>query len=93
MFCGLFTREPSSIACDDEQGDLFNSVGPYWKLRQPQPTQEKLKRGFGENEGELTAKVEIRKGKRSGQGQVELLASKEVADVGRTVWCQKEEMA
>ena len=32
----------------DERSDLFYSAGPHSNLRRPEPTQEKLGRGFGE---------------------------------------------
>ena len=40
------TQEYASIVCNDEQGDLFYSAGPQKNQCQPQPTQEKLGRGF-----------------------------------------------
>ena len=48
------------IDCNNEQGDLSYSAGPHKNLCQPQPTQEKLRRGFGKNAGEWTGRVEIR---------------------------------
>ena len=53
MFWSLFTfrepltREPASIVCNNEQGDLFYSAGPHSNRRWPQPTQGKLGRCFG----------------------------------------------
>ena len=41
VFRGHTTREPASVACIDEQGDLFFSVGPHRILRQPHLTQGK----------------------------------------------------
>ena len=65
MFWSLFilrghlTREPASIVCDNQQGDLFHFAVPHRRLRQQQLTREKLGRGLGKNEGERTGKVEI----------------------------------
>ena len=44
-----------------QQGDLFYSEGLHRNRCQPQPTQEKIGRGFGKNAGEWTESVEIRK--------------------------------
>ena len=43
-----------------QQGDLFYSAGLPRIRCQPQPTQEKIGRGFGKNAGERTNKEEIR---------------------------------
>ena len=61
IFRGHSTREPASVVCNVKQGDLFCSVGPYRNRPWPQPTQEKLGRGFGKNAGEWTGRVEISK--------------------------------
>ena len=47
IFRGHSTREPASLVCNDEQGDLFYSAGPHRNRYQPELTQEKLGRGFG----------------------------------------------
>ena len=39
--------------------DLFYSAGLRSNRCQPQPTQEKIGRGFGKNAGEWTGRVEI----------------------------------
>ena len=44
-----------------QQGDLFCSAGLHKNRRWPQPTQEKMGRGFGINAGEWTGRVEISK--------------------------------
>ena len=55
MFWSLFifhaysTRELASIACDDEQGDLFYSAGPWKNSGEV----------MGRNEGEWSGTVEI----------------------------------
>ena len=41
------------------QGDLFYSAGLHRIRCQPQPTEEKIGRGFGKNAGEWTGRVEI----------------------------------
>ena len=57
---GRSAREPASIACEDEQGDLFYSEGPRGNLCQSHVTQGKSgKKKFGTNEVEWTGKVEI----------------------------------
>ena len=43
------------------QGDLFHSAGLHRNRCYPQPTQEKIGRGFGKNAGEWTGRVEISK--------------------------------
>ena len=54
------TQEPASFVCNDEQGNLFySSAGPH--RNQSQPTQKKLRRDFGQNEGEWTRRVKISK--------------------------------
>ena len=64
LFLGNTTREPASVVCDDEQDDLFYSMGPHGNRCQPQLTQEKLRRSLGEkNASEWTVRVEIRKEK------------------------------
>ena len=59
---GHSAREPASIACDNEQGDLFYSAGQHRNLRWPQLIQGKLGRGIGKNEGDWTRNVEIQVG-------------------------------
>ena len=44
-----------------QQGDLSYSAGLHRNQCSPQPTQEKIGRGFGKNAGEWTGRVEIRK--------------------------------
>ena len=44
-----------------QQGDLFYSAGLHRNRCQPQPTQEKIGRGFGKNAGEWTGRVEMSK--------------------------------
>ena len=53
-FCGYSTWEPASIVCNDEQGDLFYSAGPYSQHRKHSEVLEK-------NAGEWTGRVEISK--------------------------------
>ena len=54
IFRGNSTREPASVVCNDEQGDLLHSAGPHTNRCWPQLTGEKLGRGFGKNVGEWT---------------------------------------
>ena len=56
---GHSTREPASIVCNQEEGDLFYSTGLHRNRRYPQLTQDKLERGFGEKKSEWTRTVEI----------------------------------
>ena len=49
-----------------KQGDLFYSAGLRRNRCQPQPTQEKIGRGFGKNAREWTGRVEISKEEISG---------------------------
>ena len=71
MFWNLFifrrhsTREPASIACDNEQGDLFYSAGS----RRKEPAWKKPGRGFGKNEAEWTRNIEIKKKEIPGSGR------------------------
>ena len=44
-----------------QQGDLFYSAGLHRNRCYPQPTQEKIERGFEKNTGEWTGMVEIYK--------------------------------
>ena len=55
-------REPASVVCNYEQGDLLYSVGPHRNQCQPQPTQKKLGGVLEKNAGEWTRRVEISKG-------------------------------
>ena len=55
------TQELASIVCNDDQGDLFHSVGPHRNQCSPQPTQEKLMRFWKKKGGEWTGRVEISK--------------------------------
>ena len=59
IFRGHSTREPASVVCNVEQGDLFHSAEQHRNLRWPQPTQKILGKGFGKNAGEWTGRVEI----------------------------------
>ena len=65
-FRGHSTREPASVVRNDEQSDLFYSAGPHRNRCWPQPTHEKLWRGFGKKSGEWTGRVEISKGEIAG---------------------------
>ena len=58
-FRGYSERELASVIWNDEQGDLFYYADPHRNWCQPQPTQEKLGRGFGKNVGEWAERVEI----------------------------------
>ena len=44
IFRGHSTREPASVVCDDEQGDLIYSADPHRNRCKPQITQGKLER-------------------------------------------------
>ena len=62
IFHGHSTREPASVVCNDEQGDLLYCAGQHRNLRYLQLTQEKMGTVFRKrNEGEWTGKIEFRK--------------------------------
>ena len=62
IFCGYARREPASVVCNDEQGDLFYFAGPHRNRYWPQLTQEKLRRGF-----EKKARKKKEKEKKAGE--------------------------
>ena len=62
------------INCLYEQGDLFYSVSPHRNRHELQPTQEKLRKGFGENAGEWIRRVEISKEETLGTVEVTSIA-------------------
>ena len=50
IFHGHSGQEPALVFRNNEQGGLFYSAGPHTGTGVPQPTQEKLGRGFGKIE-------------------------------------------
>ena len=62
IFCEHSPREPASVVCNDEQGDLFYPAATHRNLCQPQPTQKKKSGEILEkNADEWTGRLEISK--------------------------------
>ena len=68
LYCGgqkyrvyLYAAETQHGNLNGKKGDMFYYAGPHRNQCYHQPIQEKLRRGFGENAGERTRRVEISK--------------------------------